>query len=265
MSNTTSILLYCGVSLWLYMTCWFLLSVRIKRNDIADIAWGLGFVLLATISYLKSVHTSGLSLLLVFFITIWGGRLAWHISTRMQHKKEDFRYASWRSSWGRLFILKSYLRIYMLQGVLLYIVSLPVILTIGVSSKISVLPWTFAGILLWTTGMYFEIVGDWQLHNFVRNKPSKDAVMNKGLWRYTRHPNYFGEVTLWWGVWLICISTDIPIEYKFMSVLGPITITLLILFVSGIPLLEKKYATNSNYQKYAKRTSRFIPRNPRVH
>lgn len=123
--------------------------------------------------------------------------------------------------------------------------------------------WTLAGLLTWAFGFYFEAVGDWQLRKFISNPQNKGKIMNQGLWQYTRHPNYFGEVTQWWGIWLILCSTSVAGNYKLLGLLGPVTITLLILFVSGVPLLEKKYADNKDFQKYAKRTNKFFPWSPR--
>jgi steroid 5-alpha reductase family enzyme len=263
MSDIYTLSMTCLLGLWAYMTAWFLISQLIRRNDIADIAWGLGFIYVSVIALFVSQNINTLSFLLLSIVFAWGIRLSWHISLRNRNKKEDFRYAAWRKEWGRLFIIRSYIQVYLLQGLLLFIIALPLLLTIRFSAKISIISWTIAGILLWFTGMYFEIVGDWQLRTFLASKPAPGSIMKSGLWRYTRHPNYFGEVTLWWGIWLISASSDLPFSYKLVGLLGPITITCLILFVSGVPLLEKKYATDKKYQQYAKVTSKFFPRDPK--
>ena len=116
----------------------------------------------------------------------------------------------------------------------------------------------FLGIAIWIFGFYFEAIGDWQLSKFIQD-PEKTGIMKEGLWKYTRHPNYFGEVTQWWGIWLIALST----KYGLPSILGPLAITFLILKVSGIPPLEKKYADNEDFKKYKKKTSKFIPLPPK--
>lgn len=242
-----------------YMIFWFATSLIIKRNDVADTAWGLGFVVVAFSSWLMTNSPGSLALISLILTAIWGLRLAGHITLRNRHKKEDFRYAQWRKDWGKWFYLRSLLQVFLLQGALLLLIALPVILTVGTTHSMSVSSWALAGVLTWVFGFYFEAVGDWQLGRFIKNSNNKGKIMDQGLWQYTRHPNYFGEVTQWWGLWLILCATSLPMSYKLLGLIGPVTITTLILFVSGVPLLEKKYAKNKEYQKYAKRTNRFFP------
>jgi steroid 5-alpha reductase family enzyme len=241
-----------------YMSSWFTLSLIKKRNDVADIAWGLGFVLLAWTSYLISNDSGIRGLLAGVLVSVWGLRLAWHIYTRNKRKTEDSRYLSWRKEWGKWFYLRSYAQVYLLQGVLLFLIILPVLL-INKNAGKALNHLDVVGVVIWLIGFFFESVGDAQLAKFMKNPINKGKLMQQGLWRYTRHPNYFGEVTQWWGIWLIALSAP----NGWLGIIGPITITILILFVSGVPLLEKKYAGRADFEEYKKRTSIFIPFPPK--
>jgi len=241
-----------------YMAVWFFISILKKRNDIADIAWGLGFVLLAWVSFAISGNTDARGVLVGVLVSIWGARLAWHIYSRNRGKPEDYRYAAWRKEWGSTVYIQSFLQIYLLQGVLLYLVVMPV-LFINDSRGGSLGLLDLAGCAMWIMGFLFESIGDAQLAQFIKDPANKGKLIQSGLWQYTRHPNYFGEVTQWWGIWLIALS----VLGGWMSIIGPLTITFLILKVSGIPMLEKKMAEKPEFAEYSKRTSIFIPLPPR--
>ena len=245
-----------SLTLLIYMSFWFFISVVKKRNDVADIAWGMGFILLAWVAYFLSGY-SFRALLVNSLVTIWGTRLAWHVYTRNKNKPEDPRYAEWRKTWNN-FYLRSFLQVFLLQGVLLYLIALPVIfINHPVTGSFGILE--IAGLVVWIFGFYFETTGDQQLKDFISNPANKGKLMEKGLWRYSRHPNYFGEVTQWWGIFIIALS----IPNSFFTIVGPITLTILILFVSGIPLLERKYAGRPDFEEYKKKTSIFIPFPPK--
>lgn len=239
-----------------YMTLWYIIGLKLKRNDVADIAWGLGFVSLAWISLI----ITGVSLrnsIVTLLITIWGMRLAIHIYHRNKNKPEDYRYLAWRKEW-KYFYVRSYIQIYLLQGFFLYLIALP-FLFINKSSTSGITPLDFIGIIVWLIGFYFESTGDAQLKKFITNPSNKGKIMNEGLWKYSRHPNYFGEVTQWWGIFIVALS----IPNGILTIIGPLTITILILFVSGIPLLEKKREGRADWEEYKKRTSIFFPLPPR--
>lgn len=241
------------------MTFWFVISLLKKRNDVADIAWGLGFILLTWVSLITSQNYSFRPLITSLLVTLWGLRLAWHISSRNIGKSEDYRYLQWRKEWGQWFFIRSYFQVYLLQGVFLFMIILPVLLINKTSNQVlNVID--FIGIVVWIVGFIFESVGDAQLKQFIKNPQNKGKVMQSGLWQYTRHPNYFGEVTLWWGIWIISLN----VNNGWLGIIGPLTITVLILFVSGIPLLEKKYAGRADFEKYKKRTSVFFPLPPKA-
>jgi len=242
-----------------YMTGWFVAAQVRVRNDIADIAWGLGFILAAAVSLVAGKVYPLRGLLLSALVLVWGIRLALHIHHRNRGRGEDPRYRKWREEWGRFFVLRSFLQVFLLQGFLLLLVAVPVIYANG--SPAVPLSWLdLLGLALWLAGFSLEAVGDLQLLRFIRDPRNKGKLMTTGLWRYTRHPNYFGEVTLWWGIWLMAL----PLPGGWMTVVGPLTITILILKVSGIPMLEKPYEGRADFQEYKRRTSSFFPRPPKA-
>ena len=240
--------------LWAYVSLWFLISLFKRRNDVADVAWGLGFVLVAWTSFFLAGGSGTRGLLVCILVSVWGVRLAWHIDARHRGKAEDFRYMAWRREWGKWFYARSYAQVYVLQGALLFIVVLPVLMinrstgtTFGFLNGI--------GACIWLFGFLFESVGDAELARFARDPHNRGKILQNGLWRYTRHPNYFGEVVQWWGIWVVAVG----VPGGWFSIVGPLTITLLILKVSGIPMLEKKMAENPDFAEYRRRTSVFVP------
>jgi steroid 5-alpha reductase family enzyme len=236
---------------------WFIISLLIKRNDIADIAWGLGFV--AIVIFLFITQTSTLQSNIVYILTlIWGIRLAIHIGFRTKGKPEDFRYKKWRDEWGKYFVLRSYLQVYLLQGFFMWIISLPIIV-VTMAQNQAISPFILSGSIIWLIGFAFESIGDYQLMLFIKQRQNKSDIMQTGLWKYTRHPNYFGEVLVWWGIFIMVL----PIEYGIWTIISPITISFLLLYVSGIPMLEAKYKDNLAFQDYKKRTSAFFPMLPK--
>lgn len=245
--------------LFIYMRVWFVIALLKKRNDVADVAWGLGFVLLAWVSYFLARDPGIRGLLVCIMVSIWGFRLAWHIHTRNRGKVEDYRYGAWRKEWGKWFYLRSYFQVYLLQGTLLFLVAFPVLL-INKSTGTALGVSDIFGFGMWIIGFFFETVGDAQLASFIKNPSNKGKIMQGGLWAYTRHPNYFGEVTQWWGLWMIGLS----VPGGWLGIIGPITITLLILKVSGIPMLEKRMQENPDFAEYKRRVSMLIPLPPRV-
>ncbi|MCB9798272.1 DUF1295 domain-containing protein [Candidatus Nomurabacteria bacterium] len=248
---------FLAVLLFAYMNFWFVVSVVKKRNDVADIAWGMGFVLLAWISLL-TVEMQLRSIIVTLLVSIWGIRLSVHIYKRNREKKEDYRYQQWRREWGRWFYLRSYLQVYLLQGCLLFIVAFPVlVINRGEGGDFGILD--LVGILVWMIGFFFEAVGDWQLARFVRNPDNRGKLITTGLWQYSRHPNYFGEVTQWWGIWLMSLSGWLG----WYSIIGPLTITFLILKVSGVPMLEKRMEKKPSFSEYKKKVSMFFPLPPK--
>jgi len=247
-----------ALMLWGYMTLWFLISLIMKRNDVADVAWGLGFVLLAWTSFFLSGRSGMRGVLAGMLVSIWGLRLAWHIHMRHRGKAEDFRYLAWRREWGMWFYPRSYAQVYLLQGALLFLVALPVLM-INRNTGDSFSLINGIGVIVWLIGFLFESVGDAELARFSRDQRNRGKILQSGLWRYSRHPNYFGEVVLWWGIWLMAAG----VPGSSFSIVGPLTITYLILKVSGIPMLEKKMVENAEFADYKRRTNMFIPWPPK--
>lgn len=242
--------------LGLYMTCWFSIAVIEKRNDIADTAWGIGFILLTWFAYFSQEDVTVRMTIVAILITIWGLRLSGHILLRNKGKKEDYRYKQWRNEWGEYFTLRSFGQVFMLQGLFLYLIVFPALFIAAYDSG-NLTNLDYIGIAVWTIGFLFEAIGDFQLNQFIKTK-KKGEIMTTGLWKYTRHPNYFGEVTLWWGIFLIALSTP----QGYLTIISPLLITFLILKVSGIPMLEKKYKGNKKFEEYRKKTSAFFPLPP---
>ena len=241
-----------------FVTVLFVLSLVIKRNDIADVAWGTGIFIVALVSYFSGVK-SDLSLLLTILAGLWGLRLTLRIFFRNRRKSEDSRYKQWRDQWGKWFYLRSFLQVYLLQGFLMIVVGYSFVHVNIYGEGYGLGPVAVVGLLIWLIGYFFEVIGDYQLDKFIKDKPEKGSIMDKGLWRYSRHPNYFGEVTMWWGIWIM-VST-LPVSY--IALVSPLMITFLILKVSGIPMLEKAFDDNPNFQEYKKRTSAFFPLPPK--
>jgi len=161
-------------------------------------------------------------------------------------------------------MLNAFLRVFMSQMLLLFLISIPIQLSNMFTLAInSTLGWIIygLGVALWLFGYYFEVVGDAQLKKFIKNPENKGHIMQSGLWKYTRHPNYFGEATMWWGIWIISMAS--LVSWNLLGFVGPTIITYLLIFVSGVPLLEKKYKDNEEFQAYAKKTSVFIPLPPK--
>jgi len=239
-------------ALFAYMAIWYAIAIVKSSNDVADVAWGLGFVFLAWLSYYLAGGNDR-ALIVNSLVTVWGLRLAWHIYVRNYGKPEDFRYAQWRSEWKH-FYLRSFLQVFMLQGVFLFVTIWPVLfINISVPEPFQWLD--VAGVSVWLIGFYFESAGDYQLKQFKKIPANKGKIMTTGLWRYSRHPNYFGEAVQWWGIFLFALA----IPGGWVTAAGPILITYLLRYVSGVPMLERKYEGNDQFEGYKKKTSVFFP------
>jgi len=258
MLEIPAVFLPCAALIAVYMTVWFVVALIKKDNSVADIAWGLGFVLIAAFTFLRGGDWAARPVLATALVFIWGLRLAVHILLRNRKRGEDPRYAEWRRKWGRWFVLRSYVQVFLLQGLFLLLISYSVILintSVGAGSARPLGLLDLAGTAVWMTGLFFEAVGDAQLARFKRDPESRGRIMDRGLWKYTRHPNYFGESLMWWGIFLLALS----LPYGWTAVVSPVLVTFLLVRVSGVPMLEKKYTGNAEFQAYARRTSAFVP------
>ncbi len=252
------IIIVAALAVFIYMTAVFAAALLWRDNSIVDIAWGPGFILVALLTFLIGKEQGPRQILVTALVTIWGLRLAAHIFSRKRGRGEDFRYAKWRREWGRWFVPRSYLQIFMLQGLFLLVISYGVML-VNASGPRALGALDLAGTAVWLAGFFFEAVGDAQLVKFKMDPDNKGKIMTSGLWRTTRHPNYFGEVVMWWGIFLIALSAP----SGWTAVASPLMITFLLLRVSGVTMLEKQYAGNSEFAEYARRTSAFIPLPPK--
>lgn len=243
-----------GLLLLAIMTTAFIVALAVRDNSIVDVVYGLAFVLTGwTVFYLYGSGHSRQWLVLTL-LTLWGVRLAGHISLRKRGKGEDFRYRQWREAWGSSFVWRSFLQIFLLQGSVIYLVALPIWLVIrSPGGDLGLLD--LLGVAIWSFGFGFEALGDWQLLKFKRDPANRGRIIRSGLWRYTRHPNYFGEATLWWGLFLIALG----VPMGGVAILSPLLMAFLLLKVSGIPMLEAKYAGNPEFEQYRAQTNAFFP------
>ncbi len=244
-------------AIFLYITIWFGISYVLKRSDVADIAWGLGIALVGyTASTFQTSPTERMTLLLVL-VAIWGIRLSSRIYLKNRNKKEDPRYILMSEKWGKWTLLIRYLQVFVLQGALMLVIGYPFIHT-SVYDTGGVGLLALIGLFVWIVGFVFETVGDHQLDQFLKKPENKGKIMRYGLWKYSRHPNYFGEVTMWWGIFIILLE----VPFGAWAVISPLLITFLILKVSGIPMLEKMFEGNPEFEQYKKTTSAFFPLPP---
>ncbi len=241
------------LSLFVFFQLFFLYAWNKKRNDVADLAWGLGFVLLALLAAV--LVPSSRSVLILILVSIWGIRLAYHIGSRfLRSPEEDGRYQDMRQGWKGNPAFNSWLRVFMLQGAILVFVAAPIWL-VPFQRDIALTYFNLFGVLVWLFGFVFEARADRELKAFVGNPDNKGQIMRSGLWKYSRHPNYFGEALLWWGILIISLAG--PLSY--LGLIGPLTIFILLRYVSGVPLAEKNYKDRPDYIEYAQKTPPLFP------
>lgn len=250
----TELLAQCALVIFIYFMLFFVIAQVIKNNSIVDMGWGAGFVVVALYALISQGAYLERNILLTVLVLIWGGRLTYYILRRNCGKPEDFRYAKWRREWGRWLVPRAFLQVFMLQGLLMLVIGYPIIL-VNANPQPGFNTLDYIGLLVWVTGFFFESVGDKQMAEFKKDPANKGHVIKNGLWKYSRHPNYFGEATMWWGIFLLALS----VPFGWSGIISPLTITLLLLFVSGVPMLERKYKDNPEFQAYALVTSKFVP------
>ena len=255
-----NIYLYGGITILVFMTLLWIASLVLRNSSIVDIFWGPGFVI-ATWIYFGLTPEGFLlrKLMICLLVTIWGLRLSYHILMRNWGKPEDFRYQAWRKQAGVKWWWQSFIRVFLLQGILLWIISAPLLGAQNHAAPAYLTGLDFAAVLIWLVGFFFEAFGDWQLASFKANPANKGKVMNQGVWRYTRHPNYFGDAAQLWGYYLFALAAG-----SYWTIFSPILMTLLLVKVSGVALLEKTLKeTRPGYKEYIETTSSFVPWFPR--
>jgi len=248
-----------AIILGLMILLW-LVSLALKNSSIVDIFWGTGFVVVVWAAFLLT--PGGFETrkwLISILVTIWGLRLSLHILWRNWGKPEDFRYQVWRKEAGAAWWWRSFFKVFLLQGFLLWIISTP-LLAAQISAQPDRLIWLdILAVPVWLVGFTFEAAGDWQLARFKANPANKGKVLQTGVWRYTRHPNYFGDATQWWAYYLIALAAG-----GWWTIFSPIIMTALLMRVSGVALLEKTLKEEKpGYKEYIETTSEFIPWFPR--
>ena len=237
------------------------LSVKFTDLSIADIAWGPGFVLVAVVSAIAGPPMTGRDWLVMALVTLWGIRLAAHLYLRRRRLgHEDHRHKALRESAGASFSERSLVTVFWLQAGLVWLVSWPVQAEMGGP------PVPFGildglGLVLFAIGFAFEAIGDFQLARFRADPANAGRVLDRGVWAWSRHPNYFGDATLWWGLFLICLAGS----GAWWSVLSPLAVTFLLLRVSGVTMMEDRIVERRPaYAEYARRTSVFVPMPPKA-
>lgn len=242
----------------LMLVTW-LVSLALKNASIVDIVWGFGFVAVAWAVRLSADGLAARQNLLVALTSVWGLRLTGYLFWRNHGKGEDFRYRAMRKKWGPRFGLISLGTVFALQGTIMFVVSLPVQLgQQRVAPDVGWLAWTGVGV--WAVGLFFEAVGDAQLARFKADPANAGKVMDRGLWRYTRHPNYFGDACVWWGIALV--AAEVPVGR--WGLVGAAVMSLFLRRVSGVTLLEKSLVKRrEGYAEYVARTSAFVPLPPK--
>jgi steroid 5-alpha reductase family enzyme len=242
--------------IWILVTLLWVWSIIIKNVSIVDLFWGLGYVIVNAFYVFMSDELNPRKILILFLVSIWGLRLFIYLSARNIGKGEDFRYKQFRKNYGeQRYWWFSYFQTFLLQGSLILIVSLP-LFAISISTKSGELVvLDYSAIFIWLTGFIFETVGDFQLSRFKRNANNKGKVLNTGLWKYTRHPNYFGDAVVWWAFAIFSIAAG-----GYWHIIGSFVMTFLLVKVSGVAMLEKTLrAKKPHYQEYIQKTSSFFP------
>ncbi|MCX6582149.1 MAG: DUF1295 domain-containing protein [Candidatus Aminicenantes bacterium] len=240
--------------IWLFafMILFFILAQILKDNSIVDVAWGMGFMLVALATFFRYSSPNPRKILLTTLIILWGFRLVIYILSRK--KGEDYRYKAFREKWQRHFFIKSFFYIFIFQGILLLIIAYPIMKVNG-SPALPLGIFDILGVVIFSMGFFFETAADYQMARFKKDPANKGKLMTRGLWQYSRHPNYFGEATIWWGIFCFAL----PFPYGWTTGIGPLLITSTLLFFSGVPMLEKKYENRADFREYKKTTSVFFP------
>lgn len=242
------------------MTSAWLLSLAERDASVVDVFWGLGFVLLAWVYLTFSEPLVARSFWAVALVTVWGVRLSLHILWRRRGQGEDYRYREMRERDPETFPRRSLFTVFWLQAALLWAISTPLLQAVRSAEPAALTRLDFVGLALFGLGFFFEAVGDWQLARFKRDPANVGQVMDRGLWRYTRHPNYFGDALVWWS--FFCFAAATP--GALWTIYSPVLMTVLLLRVSGVTLLEKRLLeTRPGYREYAERTNAFFPWFPR--
>jgi len=250
----TQIFSIAAIAIFVFMVIMYFIAQYLKDNSIVDIGWGMGFVITTLTLVFGSEKIYPSMLILSLMILAWGMRLSFYIYMRNLGKPEDFRYANWRKEWGTRQPLIAFFKVFMLQGAIMWIIATPIMF---VFIKHNTHPGflSYAGLFVFIFGLGFEGIADRQMKHFKSYPSNKGKIITSGLWKYTRHPNYFGEALLWWGIGLYSFA----VSSYWLCFAGPLVISLMLRFVSGVPMLEEKYKNREDFRKYAENTPIFLP------
>lgn len=233
------------------------LSLRLRDASIVDRFWGLGFVLMAWVYALASEARGALTVPVLVLVSVWGLRLSAHIHLRNRGHGEDYRYVRMRARHGARFWWVSLFSVFLLQGLIAWVVAAPLLFVLARPQPVHGLALVGAGVVLWAVGFVFEALGDWQLARFKRDPANRGKLLTGGLWSLTRHPNYFGDAALWWGYYLLAAA----VPGGWVSFFGPLLMSVLIRYVSGVAMLEKdQIEKRPQYAEYIRTTPAFVPR-----
>lgn len=253
-SGLPSFFIWNAIALVAYMTIIFGVAYRRKRLDTVDAAWGGAFVVAATM--VAGLQPTLRTIVILVLVDIWALRLSNHIIERIRsHDEDDPRYVAIAKKWKGSYWQSAYFRIFMVQAVAALIISLPTVFATGDDNRFSDV-FLVAGVAVWVLGFIIESVGDMQLKRFLADKKNKGKVLDTGLWCYTRHPNYLGEITQWYGIGIIACGA----VWGWIGLLGPIVLNVLIRFISGVPPIENRKKKDKAYAAYMKRTGAILPR-----
>lgn len=236
----------------------FLIGRRIGRYNVVDVTWGIGFVAIAAVAAVLGTGDLFRRVLLLVLVAVWGLRLAWHMIVKSAGKGEDPRYRDLlRGDFSAGHVLR---KVFVIQAAATWFVSLPLQISAVLGpTPLLLQPALIAGIVLWIVGVLFEAVGDLQLRRFKADPDNKGVIMDRGLWGWTRHPNYFGDACVWWGLWLASIASWVSL----FTVFSPMLMTYFLVFATGAKLTEKYMRDRPGFAEYRSRTSFFIPMLPR--
>ena len=258
-----------SIVILIHFTIYFFRAVKQNNFGIIDIGWGQGFVFVVWLlmiyrMFVLGANANAIGYLTLILTSIWGLRLSSHIGQRNHGKPEDKRYVAMRAKIKPPYVLlKSYIKIFLLQALFMLIISLVIVFNVmsGFSNPVDpmmLIP-IILGVMVWLGGYFFQSVGDRQLAIFIAKPENKGTLMTQGLWAYTRHPNYFGEVMMWWGIAILGFANDFGVVIPLIGFISPLVVTWLLRYVSGVPLLEKHMKTKPGFAQYEKTTNIFFP------
>jgi steroid 5-alpha reductase family enzyme len=257
------------IVIFIHFTIYFFRAVKQNNFGIIDIGWGQGFVFVVWLLmiyrvFILGANANAIGYLTLILTSIWGLRLSSHIGQRNHGKPEDKRYVAMRAKIKPPYVLlKSYVNIFLLQALFMLIIALVLVFNVmsGFANPVNpvmLIP-IMLGVVVWLGGYFFQSVGDRQLAIFVANPDNKGKLMTQGLWAYTRHPNYFGEVLMWWGIAILGFANGFGVAIALIGLISPLVVTWLLRYVSGVPLLEKHMKTKPGFSDYEKTTNIFFP------